>query len=93
MKTGRISISNAVNDSSLNYRLELWRASLEIFRDNFLTGIGFGTLNKYAAAYSDIISPKIEHNHSLCLHILTEPGVAGASICLCRSSGRQNFIY
>lgn len=93
LKTGRISIANAVNDSSLHYRLELWRASLEIFRDNFLTGIGFGTLNKYAAAYSDIISPKIEHNHSLYLQILTETGVAGASICLCIASRAGKILF
>lgn len=82
LKTGRINISNAINDSSFLYRMEIWKASTKIISDNFTTGIGFGTLNKYIAAYSKLVSTKIEHAHSIYLQILTETGIAGALIFL-----------
>jgi O-antigen ligase len=81
LKTGRTSIFNAVNDSSMLYRLEIWKVSLNIFTDNFISGIGFGTLSKHVAVYSDTVSANIEHTHNIYLQILVETGVLGASFC------------
>lgn len=81
LQTGRINLTNTVNDSSLLYRLEVWKASAKIFSDNFITGIGFGTLNKYMVTYSNVVSRNIEHTHSIYLQILTETGIVGAIIC------------
>lgn len=80
LKTGRINITNAANDSSMLYRLEIWKVSVNIFLDNLATGIGFGTLSKHVAAYSDIVSTNIEHAHNIYLQILTETGATGAFI-------------
>src|SRR5690606_27869745 len=47
-----------------------------------LFGIGFGTLHKYVAEYSQIISTTIEHNHNIYIQIATETGIVGFSIFL-----------
>ncbi len=80
LKTGRSNISKVVEDSSFLYRLEIWKTSIKIIKDHFINGIGFGTLNKYVAAYSDIVSTKIEHSHNLYIQIFVETGVLGFSI-------------
>jgi len=77
---GRVNPVKAANDSSLLYRLEIWKASVEIIKDNFISGIGFGTLFKHIASYSSVVSTKIEHSHNLYLQILTETGILGFSI-------------
>ncbi len=78
--TGRVNLSRATEDSSFLYRIEIWKTSVEIIKDNFINGIGFGTLNKYVAAYSNIVSTKVEHSHSLYIQIITETGILGFSI-------------
>jgi putative inorganic carbon (HCO3(-)) transporter len=77
---GRANPLKAVEDSSLIYRLEVWRTCLEIIKDNFISGIGFGTLFKHVANYSNIVSTKIEHSHNLYLQVFTETGALGFSI-------------
>ncbi|WP_312812619.1 O-antigen ligase family protein [Sedimentibacter sp.] len=80
LESGRIDPSKAVRDSSIIYRLEVWKASIAIIRDNFLSGIGFGTLFKHVGNYSGIVSGKIEHSHNLYLQVFTETGVLGFGI-------------
>lgn len=77
---GRIDPLKAVGDSSFLYRIEVWKASIEIIKDNFISGIGFGTLFKHIAQYSSIVSTKIEHGHNLYIQIFTETGILGFSI-------------
>lgn len=77
---GRTNISKTAGDSSFLYRLEVWKMSIKIIKDNFINGIGFGTLFKYVGNYSEIVSPKIEHSHNIYLQIFTETGILGFSM-------------
>lgn len=77
---GRADPLKAVEDSSFLYRLEVWKTCIEIIKDNFVTGIGFGTLFKHVGDYSNVISTKIEHSHNLYLQIFTETGILGFSL-------------
>lgn len=76
----RANIVKLSDDSSLSYRLELWRISLKVIKDNFITGIGFGTFFKYTGLYSDIVKKYIEHCHNIYLQIFMETGIIGFSI-------------
>ncbi|MGD9569992.1 MAG: O-antigen ligase family protein [Sedimentibacter sp.] len=77
---GRADPLKAVGDSSFLYRLEVWKTSIEIIKDNFFSGIGFGTLFMHVGEYSTVVSTKIEHSHNLYLQIFTETGILGFSI-------------
>lgn len=79
---GRTNVAKTAGDSSFLYRLDVWKTSLEIIKDNFVNGIGFGTLFKYVASYSKVVSTKIEHSHSIYLQIMTETGILGSSVFL-----------
>jgi O-antigen ligase len=75
---GRLSPARAAGDSSFLYRVEIWKACLNIIRDHFFTGIGFGTLFKHISSYSDAVKPNIEHCHNIYLQVFTETGAIGA---------------
>lgn len=77
---GRTSIANTAGDSSFLYRLEVWKTSIEIIKDNFVSGIGFGTLFKHVGNYSQVVSSKIEHSHNIYIQIFTETGMLGFSL-------------
>jgi len=74
---GRSNPGKIIEDSSVFYRIEIWEACFKIIKDNFLTGIGFGTLFKYITNYSDVVKPNIEHCHNMYIQILMETGVFG----------------
>ena len=71
----RADIAKLSEDSSLSYRIELWKTSYKIIKDNLITGIGFGTFFKYTILYSDVIKKYVEHCHNVYLHILMETGI------------------
>lgn len=77
---GRADPLKAVEDSSFLYRLEVWKVSFDIIKDNFISGIGFGTLFKHVPDYSSVVSTRIEHSHNLYIQIFTETGILGFSI-------------
>ncbi|MEL7648561.1 MAG: O-antigen ligase family protein [Sedimentibacter sp.] len=77
---GRVSPTRAAGDSSFLYRIEIWKACLNIIRDHFFTGIGFGTLFKHISSYSDAVKPNIEHCHNIYLQVFTETGAIGALV-------------
>lgn len=76
----RTDISRAVQDNSLCYRLEIWKTSLRIIKDNFIFGIGFGTFFKYTPLYSSIVVKYIEHCHNIYLQIMLDTGIVGFTI-------------
>ncbi len=80
MGIGRANPSRAMEDSSFLYRLDVWKACIEIIKDNFVSGIGFGTLFMHISKYSSSVSTKIEHCHNIYLQIITETGFLGFSI-------------
>lgn len=80
MGIGRSNPVKVMEDSSFLYRLEVWKTCIEIIKDNFISGIGFGTLFKYVGNYSTIVSNSIEHSHNIYIQIFTETGILGFSI-------------
>lgn len=79
LSIGRSDPSKVLEDSSILYRFEIWKACFNIAKDNLITGIGFGTLFKYITIYSNVVKSNIEHCHNLYIQILTETGVIGLS--------------
>lgn len=77
LNIGRSNPIKLKEDSSMLYRIEIWKACFSIIKDNLFTGIGFGTLFKYISSYSDIVKPNIEHCHNLYIQVLTETGIIG----------------
>lgn len=73
----RAAIAKLPQDGSFSYRIELWKTSLRIIKDNLITGIGFGTFFKYTSLYSNGLINYIEHCHNIYLQILMESGVVG----------------
>ena len=71
-----LSILN-LSDSSIVYRLSIFRSSVAILKNNLLLGIGVGTDNFYEAfapfAEEGVIAP---HSHNLLLQIGCEAGIA-----------------
>lgn len=66
-------------DSSTMYRLYTWRGSVDLLKDYFWGGIGYGT-EAFAQLYPMYAYAGIEnavHSHSLYLQILISMGVAG----------------
>ncbi len=82
MGVGRANPIKSIEDSSILYRMEVWKASIEIIKDNFISGIGFGTLSRHIANYSSTVSTNVEHSHNLYIQVFTETGAIGFSIFL-----------
>lgn len=76
---GRLVPDNLLKDSSIRYRFEIWIASIKIFFDNILFGIGSGTSWYYVHRYSDVISTTVRHAHNLYLQGLVDVGIIGFS--------------
>ena len=68
------------NDFSVNYRLNLWKSSLEMIKENPLLGIGIGNWKiisiKYAKNYITEYQVPI-HAHNDFMHIMAETGILG----------------
>ncbi len=73
----RFDVAKLPEDSSFAYRLELWRTSIKIIKDNYFTGISYGTLYKYTGLYSVIIKKYVDHCHNIYLQILLDLGIQG----------------
>ncbi|MTI49830.1 O-antigen ligase family protein [Sporosalibacterium faouarense] len=76
-EAGRLSANKLLTDSSISYRLEVWKASVKIIKENILLGIGKGTSWYEIHTYSDKITWYVSHAHNLYLQILVEGGVIG----------------
>ena len=65
-----------LNDSSIAYRLSIFRSSLSLLADNLLLGIGLGADTFYQAfmpyAEEGVVAP---HSHNLLLQIGCEAGI------------------
>ncbi len=90
---GRMDPIKATSDSSLYYRLEIWKACIKIIKNNFITGIGFGTLFKHISQYSHVVKTNIEHCHNLYLQIFTETGILGFIISSVSVSKLVKFLW
>jgi len=64
-----------MTDSTVLYRLDIWRASLSMLRDHLFTGIGTGSdaFSSVLSAYAPGLTAP--HSHSLLLQLAIEGGV------------------
>ncbi len=72
------SIGN-MTDSSTSYRVYIWRATVNMIEDNFLSGIGIGegAWDRVYPLYSYLGVEAAPHSHNLYLQIWLELGIIG----------------
>jgi len=78
-----LSIGN-IKDTSTSYRVNIWRAVVEMIKDNFSSGIGIGE-GAFTVVYPKYSLAGIEsapHSHNLFLQIIVEIGIFGLIIFL-----------
>lgn len=76
-------LSSGVTDSSISYRLQIWRGTAALLRDHWIGGIGVGN-DAFTAVFPQNAlsgSETAVHTHSLYLQLLTELGVMGG-VCI-----------
>ncbi|MFZ5352173.1 MAG: O-antigen ligase family protein [Bacillota bacterium] len=73
----RAELDAIYKDSSNTYRIEIWRAAIQIFVQNPITGHGVGTLWYHLSTYSAKLYKYVIHAHSIYLHVAAELGVIG----------------
>ncbi len=64
------------NDSSVVYRVSIWRSSMRMFLHRFFTGVGVGP-ESFSAAFGEYAESGVvaEHSHNLFLEIGCEAGI------------------
>jgi len=75
----RVSSIVTFSDSSVLYRINIWKGCAALIRSCFMTGVGVGDV-AFAEAYGDFALSGIEsapHAHNLFLQITIELGIAG----------------
>ena len=80
----RITSIGNMADSSTSYRVYIWRATVAMIRDNFLTGIGIGegAWDRIYPRYSYMGIEAAPHSHNLFLQIWLETGIVGILVFL-----------
>ncbi|QQY80034.1 O-antigen ligase [Keratinibaculum paraultunense] len=73
----RILTIGSLKDSSNAYRIRLWKITLEIIRDNWLIGVGFGYIPFKATFETYIRTMPAYHSHNTYLQTMAEMGVLG----------------
>ncbi|MBZ2176033.1 O-antigen ligase family protein [Schnuerera sp. xch1] len=64
-------------DSSNSYRIRLWSITLDIIRDNWLVGVGFGHLPFKQTFETYIRTMPTYHSHNTYLETMAEMGILG----------------
>lgn len=77
--TNRTDVSALIIDSSSKYRLEIWKATWSLFKENMLFGNGLGSVSKLLSYSSDKLKGYIAHAHNIPLNLLAETGLIGFS--------------
>jgi putative inorganic carbon (hco3(-)) transporter len=91
--TNRIDLSTIAVDGSSLYRLEIWKASWDLFKENVIFGSGLGSVSKLLSFSSDKLKGFIFHAHNIPLHLLAETGIVGFTVFLALVlSGIRKFI-
>lgn len=72
-------IKNKTTDASINTRLELYKISFELIKENPVTGIGFGGFNSY---YKSDLPIKLKYPHNLFLETQVELGIIGSILLI-----------
>ncbi len=79
---GRINGVLDFKDSTLRYRLEIWKTALSILKEHPLIGCGFGTAWKAIPGFSSSINALVGHAHNLYLNFAMETGIIGLTAFL-----------
>lgn len=91
----RFASITSQTDSSIVYRLNLWKGIGDMLSKHGLSGVGVGE-NAFCAVYTDYALPGIEtamHSHSLYLQLLCETGVMGLIVfCLAMALWLQHAL-
>ena len=69
----------SIKDTSTSYRVNIWRAVIDMIKDHFASGIGVGE-GAFAVVYPEYSLAGIEsapHSHNLFLQIVVELGIFG----------------
>jgi len=91
-----LSIGN-LKDTSTNYRVNIWKAVINMVEDHFGGGIGVGTA-AFAEVYPEYSLAGIEsapHSHNLYLQVLVELGIFGLIVLLAVIvlAAQSNFTF
>ncbi len=81
---GRFTSILTMSDSSSIYRLGIWRGSMKVVEEHWLTGIGIGS-EAFRTVYIRFAESGIEtavHSHNLFLQIIIEVGALGLAVFL-----------
>lgn len=80
-------------DSSVSYRLSIWRSSLSMFRHNLFTGVGVGG-TAFADAFASYAESGVtaSHSHNLFLEIGCEAGIFALLVFLAVFLARARHI-
>lgn len=76
-----LSITN-LQDSSSAYRIEMWGTTLDIIKDNWIAGVGFGHLPFKQTFETYIRTMPTYHAHNTYLEIAAELGIPGLIVFL-----------
>lgn len=74
---GRLFPQNMITDSSIEYRIKIWTATIRIIKDNLMLGIGQGTIWEQVPLYSSELKAYISHAHNIYLQRLVDTGIIG----------------
>ncbi|MFT9495242.1 O-antigen ligase family protein [Anaerosolibacter sp.] len=80
--TQRMNPEFAAKDSSIEYRIEIYRTVIDIIEDHMVFGTGLNTMRVYIDQYSSEIKAPVFHGHNLFLHTMAETGVIGLLLLL-----------
>lgn len=91
--TNRADLSTIAFDSSSLYRIEIWKASWGLFKENIIFGAGLGSVSKLLSFSSDKLRGFIVHAHNIPLQLLAEIGIVGfTAFFVLVISGIRRFI-
>ncbi len=76
----RMSLEFAAKDSSIEYRIEIYKTVVDIIQDHPLLGTGLNTMQVYIDQYSTKIKAPVFHGHNLLLHVMAETGMIGLAL-------------
>jgi O-antigen ligase len=78
----RMSPGFAAKDSSIEYRVEIYKTVVDIIQDHPFWGTGLNTMQVYIDQYSTKIKAPVFHGHNLLLHVMAETGMIGLLLLL-----------
>lgn len=73
----RIATIGSLRDTSNAYRITVWGITLDVIRDHWITGVGFGYIPFRETFVRYVRTINAYHSHNMYLEVLAEMGVGG----------------